>query len=136
MSALSNLPEGYRHLLADETKAFAWIATVDADGAPQLTAVWFNTDGEHILFGTSDKTAKFRNLSANPSIAVAIVAPGDPYKYIQFRGNVELTTEGAAEHLHALSRKYTGQDFNIPPGQVRVMYKLKPEQTILWPPQS
>ena len=133
---LNTLPEAYRHLLADETKAFAWIATVDANHAPQLTAVWFNTDGEHIQFGTSDKTAKFRNLSANPAIAVAIVAPENPYQYIQLRGRVEITTEGAVEHLHTLSRKYTGQDFNIPPGQVRVLYKLKPEQVTLWPPQS
>ncbi|MBX3004180.1 MAG: PPOX class F420-dependent oxidoreductase [Anaerolineales bacterium] len=133
---LNTLPEAYRHLLADETKAFAWIATVDANHAPQLTAVWFNTDGEHILFGTSDKTAKFRNLSSNPQIAVAIVAPENPYQYIQVRGRVEITKEGAAEHLHALSRKYTGQDFNIPEGQVRVLYKLKPEQVTLWPPQA
>lgn len=133
---LNTLPEAYRHLLADETKAFAWIATVDANHAPQLTAVWFNTDGEHILFGTSDKTAKFRNLSSNPQIAVAIVAPENPYQYIQVRGRVEITKDGAAEHLHALSRKYTGQDFNIPEGQVRVLYKLKPEQVTLWPPQA
>lgn len=133
---LNTLPEAYRHLLTDETKAFAWIATVDANHAPQLTAVWFNTDGEHILFGTSDKTAKFRNLSSNPRIAVAIVAPENPYQYIQVRGRVEITKEGAAEHLHALSRKYTGQDFNIPEGQVRVLYKLKPEQVTLWPPQA
>ncbi|MCW5887136.1 MAG: PPOX class F420-dependent oxidoreductase [Anaerolineales bacterium] len=133
---LNTLPEAYRHLLADETKAFAWIATVDANNAPQLTAVWFNTDGEHILFGTSDKTAKFRNLSSNPQIAVAIVAPENPYQYIQVRGRVEITKDGAAEHLHALSRKYTGQDFNIPEGQVRVLYKLKPEQVTLWPPQA
>src|SRR5690606_902332 len=110
----------YRHLLADETKAFAWIATVDAGHAPQLTAVWFNTDGEHILFGTSDKTAKFRNLSHNPHIAVAIVAPENPYQYIQLRGRVQITREGAVEQLHAMSRKYTGQDFNVPEGQVRV----------------
>ncbi|HRN49712.1 MAG TPA: PPOX class F420-dependent oxidoreductase [Anaerolineales bacterium] len=131
---LNTLPEAYRHLLADETKAFAWIATVDANNAPQLTAVWFNTDGEHILFGTSDKTAKFRNLSSNPNIAVAIVAPQNPYQYIQVRGQVEITKEGALEHIHALSRKYTGQDFNVPEGQVRMLYKLKPEQIILWPP--
>lgn len=130
----NTLPEAYRHLLADETKAFAWIATVDANNAPQLTAVWFNTDGEHILFGTSDKTAKFRNLSSNPNIAVAIVAPENPYQYIQVRGQVEITKEGAVEHIHTLSRKYTGQDFNVPEGQVRMLYKLKPEQIILWPP--
>ncbi|MCW5873331.1 MAG: TIGR03618 family F420-dependent PPOX class oxidoreductase [Anaerolineales bacterium] len=134
MSALGTIPEAYRHLLADETKAFAWIATVDANHAPQLTAVWFNTDGEHILFGTSDKTAKFRNLSNNPNIAVAIVAPQNLYQYIQLRGQVEITQEGAAEHIHTLSRKYTGQDFNVPEGQVRMLYKLKPEQIILWPP--
>lgn len=135
-SLVERIPESHRYLLADETQAFAWVAAVMPGGGPQLTAVWFNTDGEHILFGTSTGAAKYRYFKTNDRVAVSIPDPRDPYKYIQLRGRVELTEEGAVEHTHALSRKYTGQDFNIAPGSVRVMYKVKPQRITLWPPGS
>jgi PPOX class probable F420-dependent enzyme len=130
------IPESYQYLLKDETKAFAWVATVNPRGGPQLTSVWFNTDGEQILFNTTDKSAKFRYLKANPRIALAIVDPTNAYKYVQVRGKVEVVQgPKAVEHTHALSRKYTGKDFELRPGFERVMYKVTPKRVTLWPPQ-
>ncbi|MGH2582584.1 MAG: TIGR03618 family F420-dependent PPOX class oxidoreductase [Anaerolineales bacterium] len=130
------VPESQQYLLKDETKAFAYVATAMSNGQPQLTCVWFNTDGEgHILFNTVDRAAKFRYLSKNPRVAILISDPQDPHKYVQIRGRVEMTKEGAVEHTHALSRKYTGKDFELRPGTLRVMYKVKPKRVTVWPPQ-
>ncbi|MEX2161468.1 MAG: PPOX class F420-dependent oxidoreductase [Anaerolineales bacterium] len=129
------IPESHQYLLNDETKAFAWVATVNPDGGPQLTSVWFDTDGEHILFNTTDKSAKYRYLKANPKMAVAIVDPKDPHKYVQIRGKVKLTTAGAVEHTHKLSRKYTGKDFQLRPGFERVKFIVTPRKVTVWPPQ-
>ncbi|MCW5875760.1 MAG: pyridoxamine 5'-phosphate oxidase family protein [Anaerolineales bacterium] len=133
MSVLEHIPESHRHLLEDATKAFAFVAAAAPSG-PQLTMVWFNTDGQHILFGTTDKAAKFRFFSKDPRIAVAIPDPQNPYQYLQLRGKVRLTEEGAVEHTHELSRKYTGEDFKIPEGVKRVKYIVTPGSITAWPP--
>jgi PPOX class probable F420-dependent enzyme len=130
------VPEEYQYLLKDETQAYAWVATVSPEDEPQLTCVWFNTDGEHILFNTTDKSAKYKFLSKNPKVAVAIVDPKNPHMYFQIRGEVEISTgEDAVEHTHALSRKYTGNDFKLFPGVERMKFTLKPESITLWPPK-
>jgi len=132
---ISSVPESHQYLLEDKTKAFANVATSMSNGQPQLTCVWFNTDGEHILFNTMDRAAKFRYLSKNPRVAVLIPDPDNPYKYVQIRGTVEMTKDGAVEHTHALSRKYTGKNFELRTGMERVMYKVKPRRVTVWPPQ-
>ncbi len=130
------IPPDYQYLLKDETKAFCWVATIMPSGGPQLTCVWFNTDGTHILFNTTHRTAKYRDLKANPKVALAIVDPHAPQKYMQIRGTVESNEEDALEHANVLSHKYTGEDFTLSPGYKRVMYKVTPQRVTLWPPRS
>jgi PPOX class probable F420-dependent enzyme len=129
------IPPHYQYLLTDETKAYCRVATMMPNGGPQLTCVWFNTDGEHILFNSTNKSAKYRYLTSNPKVAVAIVDPNNPQKYMQIRGTVELTEEGAEAHTNALSQKYTGENFTLIPGYKRVMFKLTPKRVTLWPPK-
>lgn len=127
-----NVPETHKDLLADEKQAFAFLATSMPNGSPQLTALWFNTDGEHILFNTGEDRVKYRNIQRDPRVAVAIYDPENPYRYVQLRGRIETTTEGADEHTHALSHKYTGEDFNLREGDRRVIYKMRPEHVFVW----
>lgn len=123
------IPESHRDLLKDETKALAFLATLMPDGSPQLTPLWFNTDGEHILVNTAQGRVKDRNMRARPEVALVIMDLDNPYRYLQIRGRVdEVTTQGAEEHIHQLSRKYTGGDFTIPSGVVRTIYKILPEK--------
>jgi PPOX class probable F420-dependent enzyme len=126
------VPESHQDLLKDETKAFAFVATVKADGSPHVTAVWFNTDGEHILFNTMPTTAKYRNVQENEEIALAIFEPGNPYRYLQVQGRVQTTAEGAVEHTHALSHKYTGKDFDMPADMERRKFVVTPEHVTVW----
>ena len=126
---LSLVPDEYQDLLADETRAFAYLATLMADGTPQLTPVWFNTDGTHILINSAAGRIKDRNMRARPQVALVITDPKNPYRYIQIRGQVVATTqEGAYEHIDQLAGKYTGTPKyqNLAPGEKRFIYKILP----------
>ena len=124
---MKQVPETERDLLADETKAFAFLATLMPDGSPQVTPVWFNTDGEHILVNSARGRVKDRNMRQRPQVALTLMSMADPYRYVQIRGEVvEISEVDAADHIHALSMKYRGRPFDIPAGQVRVIYKIRP----------
>ncbi|MFO7683740.1 MAG: PPOX class F420-dependent oxidoreductase [Chloroflexota bacterium] len=125
-----NFPEEYLDLLTDETKAYAYLATLMADGTPQVTPVWFNTDEDHILVNTAVGRTKDRNMKARPHVALCIADPKNPYRYVQVRGKVvEHTTEGANEHIDSLAWKYRGikKYDNYQPGMQRIIYKILPE---------
>lgn len=122
-----NFPEKYLDLLKDETKAYLFLATTMPDSSPQVTPVWFNTDGEHILINTSVGRVKDRNMKARPRVAMVIQDPSTPYRYLQIRGEVaEYTTEGADEHINQLSFKYDDRPFKHREGQTRIIYRIKP----------
>lgn len=123
-----NIPENYLDLLKDETRAYLYLATVMPDGTPQVTPIWFNTDGTHILINSAKGRVKDRNMRARPQVALAIQDPTTPYRYLQIRGRVvEITEKGGDEHINALSLKYNGKAWEKTPGQVRVTYKIFPE---------
>lgn len=122
------IPKELQYLLADETKAFAFLATTMPDGSPQVTPVWFNMEGEYVLINTVKGRTKFRNMQANPQVALAIPDPQNPYRYVQIRGRVEeFQIEGGMEHIQELAVIYTGKTWDFPPDQVRVIYKIVPE---------
>ena len=126
------IPESHRDLLKDETQAFVYLATQMADGSPQVTPVWFNTDGDFLLINTAKGRVKDKNMRHRPVVALCIQDPDNPYRYLQVRGRVvEITEEGADEHIDALSGKYTGnfKYQNHRPGVKRVIYKILPLQS-------
>ena len=122
------IPKEFQDLLADETKAFAFLATTMSDGSPQVTPVWFNTDGEHILINTAKGRVKDKNMRIRPEVAIAVPDPENPYRYLQIRGRViEFTEEGAEEHFDSVAVAYIGKPFDYPSDQVRVIFKILPE---------
>ena len=124
---MTTFPEKYLDLLKDETKAFLFLATLMKDGSPQVTPVWFDWDGEHIRINTAAGRVKDRNMQARPTVAMVIQDPADPYRYLQIRGEiVGRTAEGGAEHIDALSHKYRNRPYDLPAGQVRVIFLVKP----------
>ena len=127
---MAAIPDSHRDLL-EKKKAFAHIATVGRDGAPQSTPVWIDFDGTHVRFNTARGRIKDKNLATNPRIALSIIDPDNPYRYLQVRGRVtEMTEQGADAHIDALAKKYLGQD-RYPgrkPGEIRVTVKVLPER--------
>lgn len=83
------------------------LTTMLPGGQPQSSLVWVDHDGECARFNTTLERQKGRNLRGNPRVSLLIVDPEDTARYIQIRGDAELLTEGAVEHLDALTRKYT-----------------------------
>jgi PPOX class probable F420-dependent enzyme len=84
-----------------------YLATSMADGSPQPTQTWVDTDGEHVLINSVRGHVKVRNIERDPRVAVTVSAAGDPSRYVQIRGHViDVTTDGAVEHIEKLAQRY------------------------------
>ena len=123
------VPEKYLDLF--QKPAFAQLATVMPDGSPQVTPVWVDYDGTYLLVNTARGRQKDRNMAREPRVALTITDPADPYRYFQVRGRVvEITEEGADDHIDKMAFKYTGAE-RYPwrrPGEVRLLFKILPEK--------
>lgn len=126
----SAVPAGFKDLL--QTTTLATLATIMPDGSPQATPVWFSCDGNDILVNSAKGRAKDRNMRRDPRVAVTIVDPANPYRYLEVRGKVSAITEaGADAHIDALAKAY----LNVPSypnrtaQEVRVIYRITPEHT-------
>jgi PPOX class probable F420-dependent enzyme len=123
------IPENYRDLF--EKKGFAHLATIMPDGQPQVTPVWCDFDGSHVIVNSAKGRQKDRNMRRDPRVTLTISDPENPYRYLEVRGRVaEVTEEGAEEHIDRMAKKYLGQD-KYPyrqAGEVRVLYKVAPEK--------
>ena len=112
-------------------KAFANLATLMPDGSPQVTPVWVDYDGTHILVNTAKGRVKDKNMRREARVSLAISDPDNPYRYAEVRGRVaEITEEGADDHINRMAKKYLGQDVYPfrQPGEVRVLYKITVEK--------
>lgn len=91
-------------------KNFAFVATIEPDGSPQLTPVWVDTDGKNALINTAMGRVKEKNISRDPRVAVAVADSTNPYSYLSFNGKVtkRITGKKAEDHIDLLSFKYTG----------------------------
>jgi PPOX class probable F420-dependent enzyme len=128
---IAGIPEEDQDLLADEARAFAFLATVMKDGSPQVTPVWFDIDEGMIRVNTAEGRVKWRNMKARPRVALAIADPKDPYRYVQVRGRVERwTTEGAREHIDRLAHIYHGRRrYDGPADEQRVIFYIRPDSS-------
>ena len=106
---------------------FATVGTVNPDGSPQLSIVWIDWDGRHVLFNTAVGRVKPRNLERDQRVSVLVIDREDGYHWVAVRGTAELTTEGADEHIDKLARKYTGEGWQAKPGEQRLLCSFRPE---------
>lgn len=120
------LPPAVRRLL--EGKNIAHVATLMRDGSPQVTAVWVDVEGDRILVNTAEHRTKPRNVRRDPRVAISIADAETPEVAAFIRGRVvEITTEGAKEHIDKLSLKYRGTAFPHVPGQQRLILAIEAE---------
>ena len=127
---MAQIPDSFLDLV-QQKKAFANLAAVLSDGTPQVTPVWFDYSGGAIRFNTAKGRVKARVLKQGSPVALAILDPENPYRYIQIRGRISRVDDNpsvADPHINALAKKYLGKD-TYPfrqPGEERVMYELQP----------
>jgi PPOX class probable F420-dependent enzyme len=127
---MATIPSSHADLLGDKP-AFAQLATLNADGGPQVTPVWIDFDGTNLFINTAKGRVKTKNLAREPRVALSIQDPANPYRYLGIQGRVTAMTEsGADAHIDKMAKKYLGKD-KYPfrqPGEVRVMVTIAPEK--------
>jgi PPOX class probable F420-dependent enzyme len=125
----ANIPEQFKDLF--RKKAFANLATLMPGGRPQVTPVWCDLEGSHIRINSAKGRLKDKNMRRNKNVALSIFDPDNPYRHLAIQGEVvDITEQGADEHIDALAKKYLGKD-KYPfrqPGEVRVIYKIRPDR--------
>jgi PPOX class probable F420-dependent enzyme len=126
---VATIPEKFADIF--QKKTFAQLATLMADGSPHVAPVWIDYDGQHILVNTAKGRVKDRNMRRDPRVAMDLLDPDNPYRHISIRGRVvDITEKGADEHIDKMAKKYIGQDRypHRTAGEVRVLFKIEPEQ--------
>lgn len=126
----SPIPDRFEDLL--RSTALAHVSTIGPRGEPQSNPVWFDWDGEHIKFSQTKTRQKLRNLNRDPRIALSIVDPENPLRYLEIRGEVERVEEDPElEFISAMSEKYLGE-YPYPnhrAGDERVVVFVRPRHT-------
>ena len=124
-----SIPDKYRDLFTK--RAFASLATLMPDGSPQVTPVWVDLEGDLVLVNTARGRQKDKNMRRDPRVAMAIIDPENPYRYLEIRGRIaEITEEGADAHIDKMAKKYLGAD-KYPyrqPSETRVIFKIQAER--------
>jgi PPOX class probable F420-dependent enzyme len=129
-SGQSIIPDSHKDIL--ESTALAHVATLGPGGEPQSNPVWFDWDGEYVKFSQTKTRQKYRNVKRDPRIALSVVDPEDPYRYLEIRGVVERIDEDPdLAFINSMSKKYRGEDEyrNHRPGDERVVVFVRPEHT-------
>jgi PPOX class probable F420-dependent enzyme len=131
---VQRIPDGFLDLF--QGQAFGHLATVMADGTPQLTPVWVaieDVDGEqHVLVNSARGRLKNRNMAQRPQVAIEVQDPAQPYRYVSVRGNVvSASTEGGAEHIEELSQRYLDRAYPWwRDGEVREIFRIRPDRVL------
>lgn len=123
------LGERERRIL--EAPNFASVATVMPDGAPHVSTVWIDVDGDDVLFNTAEGRVKTANIRRDPHVSISVFDRNDPYEQVVIHGMVvDITHEGADAHIDFLAKKYVGADIYPwrAPGEQRVLVRVRPER--------
>jgi len=126
---MATIPASHADLLTKP--AFANLATLNPDGSPQVTPVWVDFDGSHVIVNTARGRVKAKNLTREPRVALSIADPENPYRYLGIQGRVvEMTEKGGDAHIDKMAKKYLGKD-SYPfrkAGEVRIVVKIEPDK--------
>lgn len=111
-----------------EQPNYAVITTINHDGSLHSTVVWISVEGDRPAVNSAIGRLWPTNLERDPRIAVVVYESGNPYNFVEIRGTATGSTDGAEEHIDALSKKYIGQD-EYPfrqPGEQRIKFLIEP----------
>jgi PPOX class probable F420-dependent enzyme len=123
---MSAIPSSHRDLLDGQ---FATLATVGPDGRPQLSEVWFLADGDTIRLSLNDSRQKTKNLLANPAATLFLLDLAVPYRYLEIRGDAEVTPDDDHSFAERLDAKYhANHRRHDQPGHNRVVVTIRPSR--------
>jgi len=109
---------------------YAVVTTIRPDGTPHNTVVWVEQADGEVFFNTATGRAKARHLERNPAVALTVVDPDDPYRWLSLSGTAEVTREDADDQIDRLSEKYTGRVryAGHKPGEDRLKVRIRIER--------
>ena len=113
-----------------EQPHYAVVSTLNEDGSIHSAIAWVDAQNGTVAVNSAKGRKWPTNLERDPRINILVYESGNPYNYVEIRGRAEGTTDGADEHINALSKKYIDQD-EYPfrqPGEQRVKFVVKPER--------
>jgi PPOX class probable F420-dependent enzyme len=121
---MPEIPASHRDLLEGQ---FATLATVGPDGRPQLSEIWFLAEGDTVVTSLNTSRQKTRNLRANPAVTVFLLDLAVPYRYLEIRGDAEITPDDGYVFADKLGAKYQADlRAHDHPGHARVKITIHP----------
>jgi PPOX class probable F420-dependent enzyme len=112
----------------------ATLATIGPDGRPQLSEVWFLADGDTVSLSLNTARQKTKNLQANPAVTLLILDLANPYRYLEIRGDAEITPDDDYTFAGRLGAKYQSDlRDRDQPGDTRVVVTIRPARVRTWP---
>jgi PPOX class probable F420-dependent enzyme len=125
------IPSSHRDLLDGE---FATLGTIGPDGRPQLSEVWFLSAGDTVSISLNTSRQKTKNLQANPAVSLLILDLAVPYRYLEIRGDAEITPDDDYSFADRVGAKYQSDlREHDQPGQSRVVVTIRPVRVRVWP---
>ena len=130
MLGMTSIPESHLDLLSEQVLT---LGTIGASGRPQLSVVWFLAEGDTIKISLNTQRQKVKNLQANPACSV-LIAGNPPYRYVEIRGEAEITPDDDYEFADKIGAKYGGADLRARdlPGEKRVVVTIRPARVVTW----
>ena len=142
-SLMTTIPASHIDLLTGPHHAV--LTTLAPDGAPENTVVWCSWDGQHVLVNTADGRRKPANVRRDPRVALTVADPHNPYRWLDVRGAVaEIVPDDDYTNINAHAKLYVGADEyygSVAPAaakgtEQRIIFKIKPERVVAFPPQG
>jgi PPOX class probable F420-dependent enzyme len=127
---MPEIPASHRDLLDAQV---ATLGTVGPDGRPQLSEIWFLADGDTVGLSLNTARQKTKNLQANPAATLLILDLANPYRYLEIRGDAEITRDDDYEFADRVGAKYQADlRDRDQPGDSRVVVTLHPARVRAW----
>jgi PPOX class probable F420-dependent enzyme len=128
---MTTIPDSHRDLLNAQV---AVLGTIGASGRPQLSALWFLAEDDTVKLSLNTARQKVKNLQANPACSLLIFDEKSPYRYLELRGDAEITPDDDYSFANKVGAKYGGADLRERdnPGETRVVVTIHPKRIVAW----
>ena len=124
------IPASHKDLLSAQVGV---LGTIGASGRPQLSATWFLAEGDTVKISLNTARQKVKNLRANPKASFLIIDPANPFKYVELRGDAEISPDDDYAFADKVGAKYGADLRNMDkPGEARVVVTIKPARVVTW----